>query len=82
MKYGILYISHMKILAFVFLRYREGLYNWNHLYFTNENLATTLSSGILCASQTYIKGIHFHNEIRNSLNFLYQNLGANPPSWK
>ena len=34
----------MKTLALVFLRYRESLWNWNHLYFTNENLVTTLSS--------------------------------------
>ena len=41
-----------------------------------------ISSRILCASQTYIKGINFHNEIQNCLNFLYQNLGPNPPPWK
>lgn len=44
MKYVILYISHMKTLALVFLRYRESLWYCNRLCFTNENLATPLSS--------------------------------------
>ena len=38
--------------------------------------------GILCISHTYIKTTIFHHEIWNSLYSLYQNLGANAPSWK
>ena len=38
--------------------------------------------GILCVSHTHIKTTIFCHKIWNSLYFLYQNLGANAPSWK
>ena len=43
-KYGNLYISQMKTMASVFFRYGEPMWYWNYLYFTNENMCTTVFS--------------------------------------
>ena len=43
-KYGNLYISQMKTMALVFFRYGEPMWHWNYLYFTNENMCTTVFS--------------------------------------
>ena len=37
-------VSQMKIMALVFLRYGEPIWYWSYLYFTNENMCTTVFS--------------------------------------
>ena len=46
---------------------------WHHCFF--------MKYGLLCIPHTYIKTMIFCQEIWNSLYSLYQNLGANAPSW-
>ena len=43
-KYRNLYISQMKIIALVFFRYGEPIWYWSYLYFTKENMCTTVFS--------------------------------------